>query len=129
MKQRLNAWWPVAAWTVVILLLTSLQLPRWVGAPGGSNLDKLVHFGLYFGLGLALGRAARISGWGRPLAVVGLLVAGIAFAALDELMQSWVPRRAPQMADWLADVAGLVTAYVLYIWRWKDRWKAKAGAA
>ncbi len=107
----------------------------------GSNLDKIVHFGLYLGLGLTLGRAARISGFtgvtmllGLLLAgiacisgftgvtmLLGLLLAGIAFAAVDELLQNWVPRRAPQMADWLADVAGLATGYVLYVARWRHR--------
>lgn len=132
MKQRADAWWPVAAWTVVILLLTSMQLPEWL--PGlqrfsGSNLDKLVHFGLYLGLGLTLGRAARISGFTGGLVLLALLLAGVAFAAVDELLQNWVPRRVPQMADWLADVAGLVTGYVLYVARWRHRWKTKTRRA
>jgi VanZ family protein len=117
-KNRVDAWWPVAGWTLVILVLTSLPLPTWVGM-SGSNLDKLVHFGLYLGLGLTLGRAARISGFTGVAMLLGLLLAGISFAAADELLQNWVPRRAPQMADWLADVAGLVTGYVLYVARWR----------
>ncbi len=105
-----------------------MPLPTWVGL-SGSNLDKLVHFGLYLGLGLTLGRAARISGFRGVAVLLGLLLAGIAFAAVDELMQNWVPRRAPQMADWLADVAGLVTGYVLYVARWRHRWKTEARRA
>ncbi len=120
MKKRVDAWWPVVGWTLVILLLTSMQLPTWVGL-SGSNLDKIVHFGLYLGLGLTLGRAARISGFTGVTMLLGLLLAGIAFAAVDELLQNWVPRRAPQMADWLADVAGLATGYVLYVARWRHR--------
>jgi VanZ family protein len=119
-KKRVDAWWPVVGWTLVILLLTSMQLPTWVGL-SGSNLDKIVHFGLYLGLGLTLGRAARISGFTGVTMLLGLLLAGIAFAAVDELLQNWVPRRAPQMADWLADVAGLATGYVLYVARWRHR--------
>lgn len=128
LKKRVDAWWPVAAWTLVILLLTSMQLPTWVGL-SGSHLDKLVHFGLYLGLGLTLGRAARISGFTGVAMLLGLLLAGIAFAAIDELLQNWVPRRAPQMADWLADVVGLVTGYVLYVGRWRHRWKTEARRA
>jgi VanZ family protein len=127
-KKRVDAWWPVAGWTLVILLLTSMPLPTWVSL-SGSNLDKLVHFGLYLGLGLTLGRAARISGFRGVATLLGLLLTGIAFAAVDELMQNWVPRRAPQMADWLADVAGLVTGYVLYVARWRHRWKTEARRA
>lgn len=124
-KKRVDAWWPVAGWTLVILLLTSVPLPTMVGL-SGSNLDKLVHFGLYLGLGLTLGRAALISGFRGSAMLLGLLLAGIAFAAVDELLQNWVPRRAPQMADWLADVAGLVTGYVLYVARRRHRWKTEA---
>ncbi len=125
MKQRTNAWWPVVGWTLVIILLTGVPLPTWSGAPG-SDLDKLVHFGLYFGLGWTLARAARISGFSGAPALLGLLLAGVAFAALDELLQGWVPRRVPQLADWVADIAGLITAYVMYIVLWRRRWKAEA---
>ena len=128
MKKRVDAWWPVAAWTLVILLLTAMQLPTWASL-SGSHLDKLVHFGLYLGLGLTLGRAASVSGFTGVGVLLGLLLAGIAFAAIDELLQNWVPRRAPQMADWLADVAGLVTGYVLYVARWRHRWKTEARRA
>lgn len=124
-SQRTSAWWPVVAWTLVIILLTGIPLPTLPGA-AGSELDKLVHFALYFGLGWTLARAARLSGFRGVAALVGLLLAGVGFAALDELLQSWVPRRAPQLADWLADVAGLLTAYVMYMVLWRYRWKAEA---
>ena len=103
---------------------TGVPLPTWPGA-AGSELDKLVHFALYFGLGWTLARAARLSGIRGPAALSGLLLAGVAFAAFDELAQSWIPRRAPQMADWVADVAGLLTAYVMYLVLWRYRWKAE----
>lgn len=128
MKQRVDAWWPVGAWTLVILLLTSVPLPTWVGL-SGSQLDKLVHFVLYFGLGLTLGRAARVSGFRSVALLLVLLLAGIGFAAVDELLQNWIPRRAPQMADWLADVVGLVSGYALYVARWRHRWKMEARRA
>ncbi len=128
MKQSADAWWPVGAWVIVILALTGFQLPRSVGA-SGSQLDKVVHFGMYLGLGWTLARAARISGLSTALAVAGLITAGIAFAGVDELLQRWVPRRVPDMADWLADVAGLVTAYALYAARWRRRGKSGAGRA
>lgn len=123
MKQRWDAWWPVAAWTIVILLLTSLPLPPSVAAHGQA--DKLVHFGLYFGLGVTLARAARISQAGT-LALAGLFLAGMGFAAGDELLQNWIPRRAPQMDDWLADLAGLAIGVAVYVVRWRHRWKTEA---
>lgn len=126
-KSRVNAWWPVVAWTLVILLLTAVRLPEWKGA-AGTQADKIVHFGLYFGLGLTLGRAARLSRLRGILALSAPLAAGIGFAAVDELMQGWVPTRVPQMSDWLADVAGLLAAYALYLARWRHRWKTEARA-
>ena len=38
---------------------------------------------------------------------VVLLAIGCTYGALDEWYQSFVPGRTPEIADWLADVAGV----------------------
>ena len=74
---------------------------------GGSlpfpGADKLVHFTLYFPLGLLLIRSVS-----TPVAGV---VCGVLFAAMDEWHQSFVPGRTPSLADGLADAAGLLMAW------------------
>lgn len=100
----LRRWGPVVAWAAVILLSTSIPGPALPPGPTGS--DKLVHFVAYGILGLLAIRAALAHGgaWGRTMAVT---LAGVAvFAALDELHQGLVPGRFPEVADWVADVAG-----------------------
>ena len=42
-----------------------------------------------------------------------------AYAASDEWHQSFVPGRASEAADWIADTAGAIVAVVLYTrWKW-----------
>lgn len=97
-------WAPVVAWAAVILLATSIPGPALPPAPQGG--DKLGHFAVYAILGLLAIRAAMAHGesWGRTML---LTLAGIAaFAALDEWHQGFIPGRFPDLADFVADVAG-----------------------
>ena len=97
-------WGLVVAWAAVILLSTSIPGPALPPGPEGS--DKLVHFAMYAVLGLLTIRAAFAHGrrQGRTLATT--LVGIAAFAAVDEWHQGSVPGRFPDVADWVADVAG-----------------------
>ena len=42
-----------------------------------------------------------------------LLAVGWAYAVLDEWHQSFVPGRNPDIADWLADAAGVAVGYTI----------------
>ena len=97
-------WGPVVAWAAIILFGTSIPGPALPPGPAGS--DKLLHFVIYAILGLLAGRAALAHGgpWGRTIVLT--LVAVAAFAALDEWHQGLVPGRYPDVADWVADIAG-----------------------
>ncbi len=77
--------------------------------PGLSANDKVVHVVLYSVMGLLLGW-----GWiksGRRHSHLLVLAFGIAYAAVDEFHQMFVPYRIPSVADWLADLLGLVLGY------------------
>lgn len=97
-------WAPVAVWAAVILLSTSIPGPALPPGPAGS--DKVGHFLMYGVLGLLSIRAALAQGgdWRRITAVC--LSAIAAFAAIDEWHQGLVPGRFPEVADWIADMAG-----------------------
>lgn len=95
-----------------VLLFTGTHLP-------GSTLrqmrfnDKLLHFSAYAGLAFLLAWAIpkKIGGYS------GLLFAGatvIAYAAIDELTQGFVPRRRPDLDDFIADLLGMTCGFIVY---------------
>lgn len=78
-------------------------------ARGGFEInDKVVHLGLYSILGSALA-------WGLWRSRKGtypvLLALGMAYGALDEGHQAFVPGRDPSVGDFLADCAGVVLGF------------------
>jgi VanZ family protein len=71
--------------------------------------DKLAHVGLYAILGVALGY-----GWSRSPRLVAhavLITIGALYGVTDEWHQVYVAGRAPDVADWFADVVGLFLGY------------------
>jgi len=107
MANRLTAWGPAAAWAGLLFLLSSLpDVPGPGGIPFG---DKLGHFLLYAVLGalLASGRSRS----GGAASHVLLLAIGALYGLGDEWHQAFVPGRTPDLADWFADLAGLMAGY------------------
>jgi len=107
LTERWRVWGPAAAWAVLLFLLSSI--PGGVGGLALPISDKLVHAALYAVLGsaLAFGRARS------PMVVphLVLLCLGALYGVTDEVHQAFVPGRSPDIADWIADVVGLVTGY------------------
>ena len=51
-----------------------------------------------------------------PLPTMVRVLVGIAIlAAIDEVHQQWVPERAADVADWLADLIGALTGATLWL--------------
>lgn len=103
MTRALRAWGPPLAWAAVIFWASSR------GSTGVSlthGLDKVAHFCVYTLLGALLRRA-----WVSPLGVVAL---GWAYAASDEIHQSFVPGRSVELADWFADALGVLVGLFIY---------------
>ena len=94
-------WAPPLAWAALILVVMSVPLPPGPAGPPGA--DKLLHFALYFVLGMLVVRAAPNPSW---RALVGSVLAVAAFGAVDEWHQRFVPGRFPDAIDWLADAIG-----------------------
>lgn len=120
MRRELRAWWPVVAWVGLIGVATSVPIPRGPWIRPELPLDKLAHFGLYFGLGWVLARALW---WTERWTVMALSIAylaGLAFAAVDEWHQRVLLSRQASFSDWLADAAGVSLGVALYVWhRWR----------
>lgn len=99
-------------WTV--LIVAALSVPG-SSLPGSSvlELDKLIHFALFFvltGLWLAAKSEARID---RGLAILGLI---LLFAAGSEYYQQVMPiGRTAELRDVLADSVGALLAFFAWI--------------
>jgi VanZ family protein len=74
-------------------------------------MDKVAHFALFAVFGCTLAWGARH--FETRAAHLAVILLGVLFAASDEIHQSFVPRRDSSPGDFLADVAGLVTGYLL----------------
>lgn len=108
-------WRHAAAWSAVIVVATSVPLPgegvldRPFLLDGFLRPDKLVHFAMYGVLGWLVIRALGAGEGGARLgSFAGALVLMLAFAALDEWHQAWIPSRSPQVVDWMADAVGAI---------------------
>lgn len=98
-------WTPVIAWATTILIATSL--PSQAVPSGPAGIDKAGHFGVYAVLGVLAMRAALTARMAPVKRIVIVVAAASAFAALDEWHQGFIPGRYPDVADWVADVAGV----------------------
>ena len=106
---RLALWLPVVFWAGVIFTLSSIpSLGTGLGV-WDVVLRKVAHLAEYAVLGALLYRAVRRD----PAAVV----LGSAYAATDEIHQSFVSGRQGSPLDWLVDTAGVVAGVVLFA-RW-----------
>jgi VanZ family protein len=119
--RRVLPWLPAVAWAATIYWLSSRPT---VPAPEIPNVDKLAHFGAYAVLGALLAFAAHRT---RTPLVVAILL-GVLYGASDEIHQMYVPGRSPDVLDWAADAAGVITACYLYT-RWRSRRAAAERAA
>lgn len=110
---RGKAWlWPVL-WALLLLTGTSWPGPDLPRVPFNVP-DKVIHCGLYLVLSILVVNALIRRG-SRPRSwrfVAGVILAGMIFAALDELHQKFIPGRDCDPLDWLADSVGLVTGSI-----------------
>ena len=98
-------WGPVIAVMAVIFYVSSLSDP---GAPPGQLSDKGAHILVYAALGgslmraLAEGRAAAMT----TTRVAAAFVIATLYGITDEIHQSFVPDRTPELLDLVADASG-----------------------
>lgn len=87
------------------------------------NIDKFYHGLEYFLFGLLIFRAfPEVHTSRRKVLFYALLFSfGLAYAALDETVQSFVPNRDSSVGDWLADASGYFTAGIISLFYWRRR--------
>lgn len=116
MSPVLRPWWPALAWAAAILALTTAPVSAPSPVRAAPGLDKLVHFGLYLGLGRSLARGLWSSGPVTAARVLAALVGGLAYGAFTEWIQRPIAVRDPSLADWLADAAGVSVGLAAFLW-------------
>ena len=114
-KLVLKYWLPVILWMGAIFSLSSIPgefIPQ-VGIP---NIDKLVHFGEYFILGILLVRAFLNSRFNMNLTAIIIvsIAAASLYAATDEWHQNFIPNRIPDIFDFLSDFIGVNMGVLIY---------------
>jgi len=93
-----------------VLLIFFVSSRSGITPPGPDFVmkDKLAHVAEYSILGLLLFLNIR---WAvsrsRVVTFLFLFAVGVSIAALDELLQSYIPGRHMSMFDWLADAVGI----------------------
>lgn len=111
--------WAPALLCMAAIFVASAQ-PT-VRLPDVDNSDKMLHFAAYAGLGVLLAYGGAPAAMGRrPLIAIGTL-----YGASDEVHQSFVPGRTPDLLDWVADTLGAI-AGVLAAHRYFSRRRARA---
>jgi VanZ family protein len=83
-------------------------VPSWLTA-----WDTVGHAGLYAVLGALLGYGKHHATSSPPHWV--LIGIGALYGATDEWHQAFVPRRSPDLADWVADVTGVALGYTVLL--------------
>jgi VanZ family protein len=127
------AWLPVIVWMALILSLSGQSdLPARTNPQTGETIRstfaaaKLAHVVEYALLGLLLLRALTVRSGGvrltRWLAVALAIVGAGLFGCLDEVRQSFVPRREPSPTDVMLDTASAAAAVLMAAW-WR-RWRS-----
>ncbi len=80
---------------------------------GIPHFDKVAHFGMFAGwMGLSFWLLRTCYARPRRAAIAGLFAAGALYAIFDELSQPLVGRET-SLADFCADVGGLIVAWLL----------------
>nr|MBQ8244470.1 VanZ family protein [Oscillospiraceae bacterium] len=91
------------------LLFDTRPTPGELALAGNGILRKLAHFTEFTALGMTLGWLFGMLGRNRRWP----LLTGMAAGGIDELIQSFVPERAPRLLDVGIDSLGVLTGIIL----------------
>lgn len=118
MSWNIRRWLPLIIWIVMIFALSSIPGLSSDDVRLPTGFDKLVHFFEYAVFALLFYRGLSYGGVRVRWSIVLIVVAsGIAVAALDEMYQSYIPRRDSSMYDLVMDSAGVVVGMLAAVLR------------
>ena len=109
MSWNVRRWLPLIVWIVMIFALSSIPGFSSDDVKLPTGFDKLVHFIEYAIFALLYYRGLSYGGVKVRWSIVLIVIAsGIAVAALDEMYQSYIPRRDSSLYDLVMDSAGVI---------------------
>ncbi len=118
MSWNIRRWLPLIAWIVMIFALSSIPGLSSDDVKLPTGFDKLIHFIEYAVFALLYYRGLSYGGVRVRWSIVLIVIAsGIAVAALDEMYQSYIPRRDSSLYDLVMDSAGIVTGTLAAVLR------------
>ena len=118
---------PAVVWMIVIFIQSSIP---YLSTPdlGFKLHDKLAHivefgiFGLLLFRAFFFSKSSLLKKWSHQF-TIGI---GVIYAIFDEIHQSWVPGRAADKYDVIADIVGLIFVTVIFeCWHRKKKKQGK----
>ncbi len=123
MKRKL--FWRNILWAIIIFVLCSIpgdDLPKtsMIGIP---HFDKMVHFGMFFIMGIFLIAELRYQTKFKKAIRVGIALSLIAIYGgfIEYLQQNFFTNRSGDYWDLIADVLGGIFAVIMYPWVKKQK--------
>ena len=116
--------WPALIWTGLIFFLLTIKTGTMESVPlfGIRNIDKLVHVVL-FGIFVWLWCNYFLKDGASKLIFFLIILSGIAYGAGMEFYQDHFTTREFELADIIADAAGVITGAVYFGIKNKPLWK------
>ena len=116
MRYNFTRYWSfLLIYTLLIFLISSFPGSAFDDIPCIPFIDKIVHLGIYLGLGIV---SLRSFTRGKRIIITYVLFSllyCLAVGIIDELYQSFIPQRVPDFIDLLADLMGAFTGCIFYL--------------
>ena len=103
-KRRKNAF---LLFSILVVLVVTLVPGN--GKVAGNQLDKLVHWGIFFLLGMSI-----LYRYNKDKKLTTFLLLAVLGGLFTEVAQQYIPGRGMDIYDGIADTIGIITAYFVY---------------
>jgi VanZ family protein len=122
---KLKLFWRNIIWALIVFILCSIpgdDLPK-TSALNIPHFDKIVHFGMFFIMGIFLIAELRFQTRLSRLQIVAITVVLIATygGIIEYLQQYYFTNRSGDYIDLLADILGGIFSIILYPWLKKQK--------
>ncbi|WP_421921031.1 VanZ family protein [Marinifilum sp.] len=122
---KLKLFWRNIIWAIIILILCSIpgdDLPK-TSAIHIPHFDKIVHFGMFFIMGIFLIAELRFQTRlkGFQIVLITVLLIGLYGGIIEYLQQHYFKNRSGDYIDLIADIFGGIFAVFLFPWLKKQK--------
>lgn len=117
--------WRNVLWAIVIFVLCSIpgnDLPK-TSLIAIPHFDKIVHFGMFFVMGIFLFAELSIQTKLKQIPIIGIILLLIAIygGLIEYLQQNYFIHRSGDYWDLAADILGGIFAIIMYPWLKKQK--------